>query len=384
MSIKQLSAARLLTKRCSVSQVEKYIDARHINPSKNTDYISPNNVKVSAVQMCVTEDMDFHEYIQLVCDIMDKAVENGSQLVVFPEYVGLMPLTSSKTLFEMGNHLCDNVLGEQQDDIDKATTFFEKHLAEPLFESYYNLFSLLSSLYRVYIQAGSTIVKTREGLFNRAYLFGPNGKAVGEQNKLHLSRQERLLGVKPGLDMEAFETKLGKVSILIGKDQRVFEAAKAARQHGSGILLCPASFNFSEGEIFYQSGAFMRCQEQQMYAVCSWMTGDIFGLQFRGMSGIYSPYEISKLGNGISTEVDSTKADACLTARIDLERLGREINLYTSDHNPVIDQLLDMEYARPRTSRPVQLTVVQGGLAEEDPENQDEEGETGELVKPGQ
>lgn len=380
MSIKQLYAARVLCNRCATSQVEKYLEVRKIKPSKALDYVSPNNIKVSAIQLYITEDIPFHEYLMMVCDVLEKAAERGSQLVVFPEYIGLVPILSSKSIFDAGVKLCDNVLNERRESIGKTMTFFEKYLVDPLFESYFNLFSLLSLAHKIYIQAGTTIVKTRDGLFNRAYLFGPNGKVVMEQSKLHLSPQERLLGLKSGTHIGVAETKLGKIAILSGKDQRVFEAAKSARQLGTNFLLCPASFSIEEGEIIYQSGAFMRCQEQQLYAVCSWLTGDIFGLPFRGLSGIYSPLEASKLGNGIIAETESLKDDICLTTRIDLDRLGKEINLYTSDQNPIVDQLLAAEYSQPKTRN----TPTLKNPPPQETEEQDEEGETGDLVTPGQ
>lgn len=134
----------------------------------------------------------------------------------------------------------------------------------------------------------------------------------------------------------------------------MFEAAKAAHLQGAQVLLCPAGLSLAEGEAWFSSGAFLRCQERPVFAVSSWFCGDLLGegrekgLPFRGLAGVYGPCGATKMGNGIAIQAESTNCDACLTTRVDLERLGREVDLYTSDTNSLIQELLWEEYAHPR------------------------------------
>ena len=96
----------------------------------------------------------------------------------------------------------------------------------------------------------------------------------------------------------------------------------------------------------------MRCQEQPVFAISSWLTGDFMDLPFRAISGIYAPFSASKMGNGIIMQTERPTANACLTARIDLERLSQDPDLYISDINPIIEEMARKEYALARQTKP--------------------------------
>lgn len=355
MNLKLMTAAKLLAGRCAPSKVVRFVDDRNIKALRTKDYyISPNNVKLTAVQLMLEPGMGLDDCLASLCDVVEKAAEDGSDLVCFPEYTGLLPLLTSPTLYDR----CIQLLVDLQEDdaaaLQEVQNLFASRLAEPLFEGYYNFFSLLASVTHMYIQAGSAIVRAHGQLYNRAYLFGPKGEVVLEQNKIHQTPTEKRLGICPGQEVSVADTRLGKVAILTGRDQQVFEAAKAAHLQGAQVLLCPAGLSLAEGEAWFSSGAFLRCQERPVFAVSSWFCGDLLGegrekgLPFRGLAGVYGPCGATKMGNGIAIQAESTNCDACLTTRVDLERLGREVDLYTSDTNSLIQELLWEEYAHPR------------------------------------
>lgn len=355
MNLKLMTAAKLLAGRCAPAKMARFVDDRNIKALRTKDYyISPNNVKLTAVQLMLEPGMGLEDCLASLCDVVEKAAEDGSDLVCFPEYVGLLPLLTSPTLYDRCIQLLVDLQEENTAALQEVQNFFATRLAEPLFEGYYNFFSLLASVSHMYIQAGSAIVRSHGQLYNRAYLFGPKGEVVLEQNKLHLTATEKRLGLCSGQELAVAETRLGKVSILTGRDQQVFEAAKAAHLQGAQVLLCPSSLSLAEGEAWFSSGAFLRCQERPVFAVASWFCGDLLGegrnpgLPFRGLAGVYGPCGATKMGNGIAIQAENTNCDACLTTRVDLERLGREVDLYTSDTNPVIQELLWEEYANPR------------------------------------
>lgn len=85
-----------------------------------------------------------------------------------------------------------------------------------------------------------------------------------------------------------------------------------------------------------------------MFAISSWLTGEFMDLPFRAISGIYAPFAASKLGNGIVMQTDRPSSNACLTARIDLERLSQDPDLYISDLNPAVEEMARQEYALAR------------------------------------
>lgn len=348
MSLKTIAAAKLLVSNWSIPKLDRVLEQSEIKTSQALRYVSPNNIKVSCVQMALGAEMTAKECLDLIISNVNSAVSDGSQLIVFPEYLGLMPILSSSSLFDAAYQFSEDLIHDKRDEVQPPIQFYTKYLAAPLFDSYCHFFSMLAIKASIYILAGTTILKTRVGLCNRAFLFDPDGNIVLTQDKLHLSPAEKLCGMTAGKTVQSAQTKLCRVSILSGKDQRVFEAASAAHMQGSQLLLCPAAFSFSHSSAYFQSCAFMRCQEQPVFAVSSWLTGDFMDLPFRAISGIYAPFSASKLGNGVIMQTERPAAHACLTARIDLERLSQDPDLYISDLNPAIEEMARREYGLAR------------------------------------
>ena len=118
--------------------------------------------------------------------------------------------------------------------VQEALSFYTKYLAQPLYESYIRFFSMLAIKASVYILAGTTIVRTREGLVNRAFLFDPDGTIILQQDKLHLSPQEKLCGILPGKELQTVPTKLCRISVLTGMQSAFLKL------HGLPIRLAPS------------------------------------------------------------------------------------------------------------------------------------------------
>lgn len=348
MNLKHIASAKMLLSHWSPSKLNNLLEETDIEMSRALDYVSPNNIKVSCVQLALRNELPAKECLELIISNVNSAVRDGSQLIVFPEYIGLLPLLSSSSLFDLCYQFSEDLINSAQEPVEQALQFYNKYLAQPLYESYVRFFSLLAIKASVYILAGTTIVRTREGLYNRAFLFDPDGNIVLQQDKLHLSPFEKLCGILPGKGIHAAQTKLCRVSVLTGLDQRIFEAARAAHTLGAQLLLCPSAFSSSRSSAFFQSCAFMRCQEQPVFAVSAWLTGDFMDLPFRAISGIYAPFSASKLGNGIIMQTERPAANACLTARIDLERLSQDPDLYISDINPAVEEMAQREYGLAR------------------------------------
>lgn len=350
MSLKHIAAAKLLTSNWSVSKLNHILEQNEIKMSRSLDYVMPNNIKVSCIQLSLKAELPFKDCLDLILANVNTAVADGTQLIVFPEYIGLLPILSSDSIFDLAYQFSEDLIKQNKEEVDEALRFYNKYLAQPLYESYTHFFSMLAIKSSVYILAGSMIVKTREGLVNRALLFDPDGNIVLEQDKLHLSSAEKLCGLVSGKSISVAQTKLCRMAILTGMDQRVYEAANAAHLMGAQLLLCPSAFCESSSSDFFQSCSFMRCQEQPVFAISSWLTGEFMDLPFRAISGIYAPFAASKMGNGIIMQTERPTANACLTARIDLERLSQDPDLYISDINPIIEEMARKEYALARST----------------------------------
>ena len=345
MNLKNTLAAKILCNTWSPSRMTKFVDDAEIELSHALDYVMPNNIKVSCVQISLHAEMPMKDCLNIIINHVKHAVADGSQLIVFPEYIGLMPLLSSDILFDTAYQFSDDLIKRHSPECDEVLDFYSRHLAQPLLDSYTAFFSRLACLSSIYILAGTTIVKSRDGLVNRSYLFDPEGTLVLRQDKLHLSSQEHFCGLIPGKSLSVAQTKLGRIAVLTGKDQRVYEAGHAAYQQGAQLLLCPSAFSSSLGSAYFQTGVFMRCQEHPMFGISSWLTGEFMDLPFRSVSGIYAPFSVSKQGDGIVVQTEKPTSSACMTARIDIGNLMDDPDLYISDINIGIDQLLRKEYA---------------------------------------
>ncbi len=350
MSLKTIAAAKMLLSNWSPARLDKAIEQADLPMSQALDYVMPNNIKVSCVQLALRAEMPMKDCLELIFSNVKSAVSSGSQLIVFPEYLGLLPLLSSDSLFDTAYQFSEDLVNKNTEQLREGMQFFGKYLAQPLLESYTHFFSSLALKTSVYILAGTAIVRTRDGFVNRAFLFDPDGNLVLRQDKLHLSPYEKLCGICAGNSISSVQTKLCRISVLTGTDQRVYEAAAAAHLMGAQLLLCPSAFSPSRSSAYFQSCAFMRCQEQPVFAVSAWLTGEFMDLPFRAISGIYGPFTATKMGNGIIMQTERPSANACLTSRIDLERLTQDPDLYISDINPVIEQIAREEYRLARST----------------------------------
>ena len=335
MNLKHMAAAKLLCSNWSSTKLDHLLEQTDIRMSRALDYVMPNNIKVSCVQLSLKAELPFKDCMELILATVNTAVADGTQLI-----------------FDLCYQFSEDLINQDREAVEEVLHFYSKYLAQPLLESYLHFFSLLAIKSSVYILAGSMIVKTREGFVNRSFLFDPDGNVVLHQDKLHLSPAEKFCGLIAGKSISVAQTKLCRMAILTGMDQRVYEAANAAHLMGAQLLLCPSAFCESNSSEYFQSCSFMRCQEQPVFAISSWLTGDFMDLPFRAISGIYAPFSASKMGNGIIMQTERPTANACLTARIDLERLSQDPDLYISDINPIIEEMARKEYALARQTKP--------------------------------
>ena len=99
-------------------------------------------------------------------------------------------------------------------------------------------FGKLAKQHDLYIVAG---LVEREGktLYNTAALLGPDGKLIGKYRKVTLPRSEIEAGVTPGQDYPVFDTRFGKVGMMICYDGFFPEVARALTVKGAEIIAWP-------------------------------------------------------------------------------------------------------------------------------------------------
>jgi predicted amidohydrolase len=138
-------------------------------------------------------------------------------------------------------------------------------------------FAGLAEKHGLHIVAG-LIERDRHQLFNVAVLIGPDGKIAGKYRKVCLPDGEYDKGISPGSDYPVFDTRLGKIGMMICYDGFFPEVARELSNRGAEIIAWPVWGCNPE-----QARA--RGCENQVYVVSStyedvsrnWMLTAVFG-----------------------------------------------------------------------------------------------------------
>ncbi len=344
-NLKYRSAAFLLGAKLDPSAVERILRSRPQRPSEELEFVSKANVKLAVVQMELRPYRSLSELIEHLQSLIAQAQDYGAQLISFPEYVGLLPLMLSPSLMELVEDFFHAVQDEDYELCHELLDFFDKELSDMLFTCYYNIFALLAHQSKLYIHAGSTLLFSNGKCRERCFLFGPDGEAVLEQDKLFLSPEEMAAGITPGEDLELYETPLGRIAILPGNDSNFFEPAKAASQLGAQLILCPRSPSETDNDVAERCGPWMRCQEQALYALVSRFVGRLHSFRFIGKAAVFAPYEATKATKtGIVTQSAQNDKECVLCSRVNLEYLDLPVDLYAADSNPALSRKLAEAY----------------------------------------
>ncbi len=78
-------------------------------------------------------------------------------------------------------------------------------------------------------------------IYNVAVLLGPDGRLIGKYRKVTLPRTEIEAGVAPGHDYPVFETRLGKVAMMVCYDGFFPEVARQLSNGGAEIIAFPVA-----------------------------------------------------------------------------------------------------------------------------------------------
>jgi predicted amidohydrolase len=110
--------------------------------------------------------------------------------------------------------------------------------AEPVPGPSTDYFGTLAKQYDLYIVAG---LLEREGplVYNVAALIGPDGKFIGKYRKVALPRGEIEGGIQPGNEYPVFETRFGKVGMMVCYDGFFPEVTRQLAMRGAEVIAWP-------------------------------------------------------------------------------------------------------------------------------------------------
>ena len=111
-------------------------------------------------------------------------------------------------------------------------------VAEPVPGPSTDYFGTLAKKHDLYIVAG-LLERDEHLVYNVAVLLGPDGKIVGKYRKVTLPRGEIEGGIMPGKDYPVFDTRFGKVGMMICYDGFFPEVARELSNNGAEVIAWP-------------------------------------------------------------------------------------------------------------------------------------------------
>jgi predicted amidohydrolase len=111
-------------------------------------------------------------------------------------------------------------------------------VAEPIPGPSTEFFGALAKKHGLYIVPG---LVERDGplIYNVAVLIGPDGKVAGKYRKVCLPRGEIEAGITPGRDYPVFDTRFGKVGMMVCYDGFFPEVARELSNRGAEVIAWP-------------------------------------------------------------------------------------------------------------------------------------------------
>jgi predicted amidohydrolase len=128
------------------------------------------------------------------------------------------------------------VLGETITYYGKNSTMAE--VAEPIPGPTTEYFGRLALHHNLHIVVG-LVERTGNLIYNSAVLIGPDGGIIGTYRKVALPRNEIKAGIAPGAEYPVFQTRFGRVGMMICYDGFFPEVARELTNNGAEVIAWP-------------------------------------------------------------------------------------------------------------------------------------------------
>ncbi|MBM4003223.1 MAG: carbon-nitrogen hydrolase family protein [Planctomycetes bacterium] len=205
-------------------------------------------VRLATVHKVPSEGSTSLEKCQIFAPLIARAAEQKADLIVLPETLTAL----------------------------RGTWNYEA-AAEPIPGPSTDYFGQLANKHDLYIVAG-LVERDRHLLYNVAVLIGPDGKVVGKYRKVCLPRGEHDAGIQPGKEFPVFETRFGKVGMMVCYDGFFPEPARELAKNGAEVIAFPvagcnpmlAASRACENHVYIVSSTYTPVES-------NWMVSAIFG-----------------------------------------------------------------------------------------------------------
>ncbi|TFV94253.1 carbon-nitrogen hydrolase [Algoriphagus kandeliae] len=250
-------------------QPEAFLDLiEEVNPS---DSLKRNILGIQPY-MLAKDYLDQETFQQKMALYLDAALKSKliqpNTVVLLPEYIGTWLVLSGEkhalaekdnlknamSTLVLSNIIDFSVNYFQSHETDRATATLFRMKARSMAQDYFTTFSQLAQQFNCYIAAGSIILPKpyiAEGelyidkggpLYNASFIFGPDGKIIGEP-VLKVFPIESEIPFVSGEAVEkipVFNLPMGKTSLLICADSWYPEPYQVANQSQAEIILVPS------------------------------------------------------------------------------------------------------------------------------------------------
>lgn len=201
---------------------------------------------------------EWHPTWEAFCTKLDRwveeAVDQGADLLVFPEYAGLEAA----------------LIGTQQDQ----TTLQWVEAGAGCEAAYIAELRALTKAHGVYVLSGSGPAMTAAGFVNRAWLIGPD-EADFQEKMIPTPYERAEMGLSAGTDLKLFGTGFGKIGVLICYDSEFPLLARTMVEAGAEVLLVPSCTDFTAGQTRVRQSCRARAIEQQCLVVQAPLVGAV-------------------------------------------------------------------------------------------------------------
>lgn len=272
------------------------------NPDYDDSRLRQPKVRLACVQYQMRRVTGFHDFAEQVTYFIETAADYQADFVLLPELFSVQLLSHHKALSSL-------------EGIRRLAEY-----TEPLIE----LLSGLAHQFGLHIVGGSHPVESEGQLYNRSFLFRPDGTHE-EQDKLHITPSERKWwGISGGHALHSFATPKGRIGILICYDVEFPEAARHLADEGIDILFVPYCTDDRHGYLRVRHCAQARAIENQIYVATAGIIGnlpDVPAMDIHyGQAAVFTPSDIAFARDGIQAVAD-TNVETLLITDVDLHAL---------------------------------------------------------------
>jgi predicted amidohydrolase len=239
-------------------------------------------LRIAAAQYPLDALPSLDAYQQKVTGWVERAVAQGADVLVFPEYAAM-------ELAMLGR--AKESLGAEIDAVTRLIPDFDE------------MHAALAIRHGVTIIGGSFLERRNGQVVNAGHIFGPTG-VKGRFEKRIPTPWERIdAGVAQGGQLAIFDTGAVRLGIAICYDIEFPLIGRALAEAGAEVILVPSNTEAASGYWRVRIGAMARALENQLYTVHSAVVGELPELacspKNHGAAGIFGPADSGLPDDGI-------------------------------------------------------------------------------------